>query len=155
MRLAISRLSKGRRNLPEPRLMPARFRIITAWIAIFAFAGAARLHLPVVQLAAWTVMAANYAEMMPADEAILRAVGGEELCGACRYVRSADHARQTRDALVSQSLSAEQPPALDARPDDLPTPPAPRLIGVRRLVPLRGVARRDPPEHGPPRLARA
>lgn len=142
--------SKAKHSGPLPRWL----RHTLAWAAMFSFACSAKLHLPFVQLTAWSVMAANYAEIMPANEAVRLAVTGKELCGGCRYVRSADHARQTQDAILAKSLSAEQPPALDARPADLPPPPAPRLIGLRHLVARSALARRDPPELSPPRALR-
>lgn len=91
--------------------MPTWLRHLLAWAAIFTFALSAKVHLPFVQLAAWTVMAANYAELMPVDQAIHRAVSGDEFCGGCLYVRSAEHARAASDALVAKSFADGDPAA--------------------------------------------
>lgn len=131
--------------------MSGWLRHTLAWVAILAFALGAKLHLPVVQLAAWTTMAAGYAEVMPLEEAVRAAVAGEELCGGCRFVRSAEHAKQAGDALLAKALGASadllpapEPdaflipaaaaPARHAYPDDehagrrhgAPEPPPPR-----------------------------
>ena len=83
-----------------------------AWTAILAFAVGAKLHLPIVQAAGWARMTANYAALMPVGEALETALSGRELCAVCEYVRSAENARQTTDALVAKSLASADVPAL-------------------------------------------
>lgn len=120
---------------------------------MFAFALSAKVHLPFVQMAAWTVMAANYAELMPVEQAVRRAVAGDEFCGGCLYVRSAEHARATSDALMAKSFAEGDPAA---------APPvlAPALVIVPagpgrdfpRLNPEFAPSRCDVPETPPPRV---
>lgn len=131
--------------------MPRWLRHSAAWVAIFTFALGARLHLPFVQLAAWVSMTASYAEAMPVGDALRLAISGEELCGGCRFVRDAEHAKQTGEALLAKALGAATPlvtpdfapvrvvpPALTAgfaHPEDeyagrlwgAPEPPPPRV----------------------------
>lgn len=74
---------------------------------MLAFAFGAKLHLPLVQAAGWARMTYNYAQLMPVADAFETAVSGRELCGACEYVRNAEHTKHATDALWAQSAVSE------------------------------------------------
>jgi len=72
---------------------------------MLAFAFGAKIHLPIVQIAGWAGMTANYARLMPLDEAVETAISGRELCGVCDYVRNAEHTKRATDAVFAQSVA--------------------------------------------------
>lgn len=127
-------------------------RHLFAWTALLAFAVGAKLHLPFVQTAGWARMTANYAAMMPVRDALETALSGRELCGVCEYIRDANHARQTTDALVGKSLGAAESPALAPGLDGI-SMDAPEIETGARLIPedLFAEARFGRPETPPPR----
>jgi hypothetical protein len=151
-RIRLAGISAG--GIPHAVLMPLWLRHMFAWTALLAFAVGAKLHLPFVQTAGWARMTANYAALMPVRDALETALSGRELCGVCSYVRDAQNAKQTTDALVGKSLGAAESPAL-----------APVLVGIlieapeiktdARPIPedLFAEARFGRPETPPPRAA--
>ena len=120
---------------------------------MLAFVLGAKLHLPLVQAAGWMNMTANYARIMPLEDAVATAVSGRELCGVCEYVRNAEHARQATDALFAHAASAD---ILAPMPDDASL--APRFAEEPPAAPvapsdLFAEARKELPETPPPRAA--
>lgn len=132
--------------------MPLWLRHMFAWTALLAFAVGAKLHLPLVQTAGWARMTANYAAMMPVRDALETALSGRELCGACQYIRNAEHAKQTTDALLGKSLGSSQTPAPEPDLAGISMTP-PEMNPEARLIPedCFAEARFGRPETPPPR----
>ncbi len=123
-----------------------------AWTALFAVAVGAKLHLPFIQTAGWVRMTANYAVMMPMGDALETALSGRELCGVCEYIRDANHANQTTDALVGKSLGSPEAPALAPEPEGLSVALPPHAPEARWRAENRfAEARFGRPETPPPR----
>ncbi|MCB1121183.1 MAG: hypothetical protein KJT03_06525 [Verrucomicrobiae bacterium] len=70
-------------------------RTLTVILALAAVAFSNGWHLPIIQGVAWYQMYGNYREALPAGEALQAAMGGEELCQMCKYVR--DHTPSSED----------------------------------------------------------
>lgn len=121
-------------------------RLLHAFIALALFT-AANLHLPALQVVAWTGMIISYSKDRTLAEAVSMTFDGEHPCPMCKTIKKQQSERTEKINGIAQA------PRLIAILD-IPsrwTHEAPFLHPVEH-PPLNGPARSSEPERFPPRI---
>ncbi len=120
-------------------------------LLLIAVAGAANLHLPVVQAIAWARMYSQYRQHFPAGQALQITFSGQYPCALCKIVQSAETARDHCAGLITSSERALLLPLPQLGAISLAAPASRRSIRFEPFVCLpAGFAQ---PETPPPRVA--
>lgn len=126
-----------------------RFRIPIAWLLTLALATAVNLHLPAMQVVAWTGMIVDYSRGNSLSEAVAMTFDGDHPCRMCKEIR-----KQQTPSAEEEIQTAQQSSRLVAVLGSVPA-------WVHALVPLAAPAELRPlpvglrpvPETPPPRSA--
>lgn len=81
----------------------ARLQCATSGLLVAAMLVVANMHLPVLQVAAWTGMLLNFSKEVELAEAVEMTFNGENPCRMCTVIKQA----QTQDDGPDESLQAE------------------------------------------------
>jgi hypothetical protein len=100
------------------------YRRTIAWLLLLAVVTAANLHLPALQVVAWTRMLVEYSHDRSLSEAVEMTFDGEHPCPMCQSIKAA--ATNHADTTALDGVSSPQP--LYA--------PAPATAWIHTLVPL-------------------